>query len=135
MDFDSIPNEMIYQMCSDMPISELEQFLLTNVKNYEICSYVFNKKISSPEFQYQLKLYERKLEIIDAINKRTDGLTVLDLTYYDVETGERVMLIRRPKTAKAGKIMIAGYPQLYSSPANYVKMMEMMNTENPYETF
>ena len=130
-----IPDDAIVYTCEHMKITELEQFIKTTQKNYELCVNILEERINSPEFQQQLQLYEKKLRILNHITPLLNNLRqgqVLDLSTYNGNTGKCIKIISTPGINSRLRKLDR---QIYTYPGNYDLLLEILSVENPYDIY
>lgn len=131
----NLTDDAIFSICNNMKISELEQFIMTSQKNYELCNKVLEDRINTPEFQQQLQLYNTKLYVLNIINNMINNLRsgqALDLSRFNIRTGKGIKIINTPgintKLIKLDRL-------IYTYPGNYDLISNILSAENPYDIF
>lgn len=125
-----LPDEMIVELCNQMNISQLKNFIQTATRNYDICHDVLQEKLIIAEMQRKLKIKHKILSQIDALKLQTrisGNSTLFDISQVLTSNGRVLMFYRYPGIENI-KITIPGYPNIIVDKSLYDQAVNIMTT-------
>lgn len=126
-----LTDDSITEICNRMGILQLKNFLETSERNYKLCHKILEER--KRLIEKQLQKYFLKLKILKTMNSIEDLYDVLDLTYMDIN-GNGIRIIPEIEFLKLpadSRMVIPGYPLLYTSPRNVDYIVDILNTTDP----
>lgn len=116
-----LPPEMIEQVCSQMNVTELENFLQTSIQHYNLCFQIYEAK------KRRETLLNAKQAIVDKSFSASQIGRSIDVTNFNIETRKGIRIL--PPISPQGlrnHILIQG-TNIYLKPEKYNEIIELLN--------